>query len=128
MKKIVIIIAILLVAGLGYYYTIGKKSGFAGIFANPLTPAEKEEPLPANAVVIKDMKFNPPVMTVKAGDTVTWINKDSVAHTVKDDSGNGVSSPTLDPGESFAYTFDTAGTVGYHCNIHRTMTGSVVVN
>lgn len=122
MKKIVIIIAVLVVAGLGYKAISQYRAG--GAISNPFV----SETPPANTVYIKSQEFKPEVLTVAAGTTVTWVNKDKVPHTVKADSGNGVSSPTLDPGESFTYTFSAPGTAAYHCNIHRTMKASVVAN
>ncbi|MDD5503407.1 MAG: amidase, partial [Candidatus Thermoplasmatota archaeon] len=71
-------LSVLLVAssGCSYYQTSDGGSG---------TP-------PANTIWITNYKFNPSTLTVSAGTTVTWINKDSVAHTVTSpgnfDSGN----------------------------------------
>ena len=122
MKKIIIIIAVLIVAGLGYRAFSQYRA--SGTISNPFAG----ETSPANTVYIQGEEFEPEVLTVAAGTTVTWVNKDKVPHTVKADSGNGVASPTLDPGENFTYTFSAPGTAAYHCNIHRSMKASVVVN
>lgn len=122
MKKIIIIILVLVVAALGYKAFSQYRA--SGTISNPFASVTP----PANTVYIQSGEFEPDVLTVAAGTMVTWVNKDNVPHTVKADSGNGVSSPTLDPGESFTYTFSAPSTVGYHCNIHRAMKASVVVN
>jgi plastocyanin len=81
----------------------------------------------ANQVTIHDMLFAPSQITVKKGTKVTWKNDDSVAHTVTADSGSGPNSDSIDPGSSYSYTFDTAGSFQYHCTFHSAMHGTIVV-
>jgi plastocyanin len=60
---------------------------------------------------------------------VTWTNNDSAQHTVtQDPAGSGFASGALTPGSTFENTFDTAGTFEYFCEIHPSMTGTVVVS
>jgi hypothetical protein len=62
------------------------------------------------------------------GTKVTWTNEDTAPHTVTIQSGPVTfGSPTLQKGDSFTYTFTTAGTYTYYCAVHPTMTASVVV-
>ena len=90
---------------------------------------------PANEVVIKNLRFNPKMLTVSAGTTVTWKNEDQTAHTVTSDSIDSTSAPAaakfqskiLNPGDSFTHTFDTPGSYKYHCDIHPYLKGEVVV-
>ncbi len=83
----------------------------------------------AVAVDIANFAFNPVMIEVKVGDTITWTNNDSAPHTVtQKPSGSGFQSGTLKPGESFSYTFDTAGTFDYYCEFHAGMRGQVVVS
>jgi plastocyanin len=72
------------------------------------------------------LAFSPASVTVKVGETVTWTNKDSTTHTVTADKGEFSSDP-LSKGTTFTATFTTAGTYTYHCSIHPTMTGTVIV-
>jgi hypothetical protein len=72
------------------------------------------------------MSFVPQAATINPGTTVTWTNNDSVTHTVTSDSGI-FNSGSLAPGQSFSFTFPSAGTFTYHCTIHPYMTGSIVV-
>ena len=81
----------------------------------------------ANTVTIQNMAFNPSTLNVKVGTTVTWINKDSTTHNVVSDSGL-FESGDLTNGMSYNYTFNKAGSYPYHCSIHPSMTGTVVVS
>lgn len=83
----------------------------------------------AAAVEIKGFQFNPATTEVKVGDTVTWTNNDTAPHTAtQKPSGSGFQSGTLQPGDSYSFTFETAGTYDYYCEFHAGMTGQVVVS
>ena len=79
----------------------------------------------ASATII-DNAFQPTSITVKAGSTVTWKNTGSGTHTVTAGDGS-FDSGQVAAGSSFQHTFATAGTFAYHCTIHSSMTGTVVV-
>src|SRR5215831_13033544 len=79
-----------------------------------------------NTVSIKNMAFSPSSLNVTTGTTVTWVNNDGITHTVTANDGS-FNSGNLTPGMSFTHTFNSVGTVSYHCSIHPMMTGSVVV-
>ena len=77
------------------------------------------------SVSMHDLKFDPQVLTIHAGDTVTWSNDDAIEHTVTLD---GVwDSSELWPGDSYARTFDLPGPFPYRCVYHFTMVAAVVV-
>jgi plastocyanin len=75
-------------------------------------------------VTIAGFAFSPGTVTVSVGDTVTWTNNDNVGHTA---TGDGFDTGTIGGGSSASVTFDTVGTFAYHCSIHPTMNGTVVV-
>jgi len=77
------------------------------------------------SVEIKNFAFDPETVTIKLGQTVTWTNQDSAAHTVVGDGG--IDSGDLSKGKSYSKTFDTEGTFDYHCSIHPQMKGQVIV-
>lgn len=81
------------------------------------------------AVNIQNFSFQPQNVTVNVGDAVTWTMEDAnTQHTVTSDpNGESFNSPTLNTGQTFSHTFGQAGTFNYHCNIHRSMTGTVTV-
>jgi len=81
----------------------------------------------ANTVNIQNMAFSPSTLNVKVGTTVTWVNKDSTAHDVVSDTGL-FNSGNLNNGQSYSYTFNQAGSFPYHCGIHPSMTGTIVVS
>jgi plastocyanin len=81
----------------------------------------------ASAIVLAhDFMFAPAALTVSAGTTVTWTNKDGEPHTVVSDSGL-FRSGALDTGDSFSFRFDKPGTYHYLCTIHPRMVGTIVV-
>jgi plastocyanin len=77
-------------------------------------------------VSIEDFFFSPANMTVAPGTTVTWVNNGQAPHTSTADDGTW-DSGTLQPGKSYSFTFDQAGTYTYHCTIHPNMTGTITV-
>lgn len=91
--------------------------------------AEPAAELPPNTVDMKDIKYVPAALTVKAGTTVTWINSDAVAHTVTKESGPGADfdSGTLIKGKTYKRRFDASGAVAYLCTIHPNQRGTITV-
>ncbi len=76
--------------------------------------------------------FSPSEVTIGVGDSVTWHNDSSVAHTVT--SGNPEDGPDglfdsglFLSGDTFSHTFTEAGEYQYFCSIHPWMTGTVIV-
>jgi plastocyanin len=78
-------------------------------------------------VYIRDFYFSPGSITVEPGTTVTWVNQGQAPHTATQTDG-AFDSGTLQPGESYSYTFNQAGTYAYYCQIHPDMTGTIVVS
>ncbi|HLN38915.1 MAG TPA: cupredoxin family copper-binding protein [Xanthobacteraceae bacterium] len=81
----------------------------------------------AAAVGIDNFTFNPQTVTVKAGTTVTWTNKDDIPHGIATTNNAFKRSQALDTDDSFSFTFSTPGTYQYFCYIHPHMTGTIVV-
>ena len=69
--------------------------------------------------------FSPNVISIAAGNSVTWQNSDTVGHTTTSDTG--LWNASLGPGQSFTRAFPTAGTFPYTCTVHAGMSGRVVV-
>ena len=80
-----------------------------------------------NEVWLQNIAYNPPTITVKAGTTITWTNKDGTDHTVT--STKGVfDSGIMHDMAVFNYTFTSAGSFPYLCLIHgAAMSGTVIV-
>lgn len=82
---------------------------------------------PASHTVTMDgTQYAPQELTVKAGDTVVWVNKDPFPHTVTARSG-GFDSKTIGPGKSWTYRVRKAGVFPYVCTLHPTMKGTLKV-
>ena len=92
---------------------------------NPVVVSPKLNILRVN---IEKMAFSPQVIAVKAGDTVQWVNTDTVPHTVTSDGSLLWDSGTIQPGASYERQFKFAGSYPYHCGIHSTMKGTVVIH
>ena len=88
----------------------------------------------AAPVSIVDFAFNPPTVTVPVGATVTWVNNGQAPHTTTSGTPGAANagaiwdSGTLQSGQSFSFTFTSAGTFPYFCRIHpQQMQASVTV-
>jgi len=82
---------------------------------------------PIVAVKIDNFRFAPSTLTVAAGTTVKWTNRDDIPHTVVSDDKSTFKSKVLDSDESFSFTFTRPGTYDYFCSIHPKMTAKVIV-
>jgi plastocyanin len=90
--------------------------------AKPATPSITS----TNRVKIVDFAFKPKAISVSKGTKVKWVNKGAVSHTSTSNSGLW-NSGVIAPGGTFSHVFKKAGTFKYHCTIHPTMVGKVVV-
>jgi plastocyanin len=77
-------------------------------------------------VKIDNFTFNPQQITVKAGDTVIWVNHDDIPHTVTSKT-MAFRSKAMDTDDKFSFTFATPGSYAYFCALHPHMTGTIVV-
>ena len=81
----------------------------------------------ASRVAMKDSCFTPTVTRVKAGGTVTWVNRDVVAHTLTAPGDWGSGYKEYLKGDRSTFRFDDEGVFPYFCLLHPGMTGVVVV-
>jgi plastocyanin len=81
----------------------------------------------ANQIVIKDFHFTPQTLTVKAGEKITWINRDEEPHTVVSVEKQFKKSGPLDTDQEFTVTAGAPGTYTYFCSVHPRMTGTIIV-
>jgi plastocyanin len=77
-------------------------------------------------VVIQSMQFRPASVTIKAGESVAWVNSDDRDHKIVGD-GDSFASGNLSSGQSFTQRFEKPGRFGYSCAYHPRMKGTVVV-
>ena len=103
-------------------------------------------PAATNVIEITASGFNPSSLTIKAGETVTWLNNGNAptwpasavhpTHRVypgSDITKCGTGETIFDAckglanGESFSFTFNNKGTWGYHDHLNPSLFGKIVV-
>jgi plastocyanin len=120
------------------YSVSAVKSGgmISSISAMPIAPLIHYVSIPVNVSSPGCESTNecylPYSLEVIAGDTVSWSNDDTAAHTVtsrNSDGPDGVFDSSLFmAGNTFEFTFDEPGTYSYFCMVHPWMTGEIIVN
>jgi len=85
--------------------------------------------IPARAATIQismeNLEISPAVVAAKVGDTIEWINKDVLVHTVT--ARNGDFDVTLPPKKTVSLVLKKSGTVDYYCRFHPNMKASLDV-
>ena len=94
------------------------------------SPISAESVAPTETISVsmpRSYRFEPDVIQVPVGATVTWTNDDNFTHSVEMLDGSG-RNPVVAPGQSTSLTFDTEGEFAYTCTFHRQqMNGKVIV-
>ena len=131
MKALYIATAILCVAGCSKSSDSGSSNngGYAGYGpTTPTTPSNNPAPSAPNTVNANPgLAFNPSLLTVTAGTTVTFAFGDT-AHTVTFKSAGSPANIPATSNANVSVLFPTAGTYNYQCSIHPYMTGTIQVN
>ena len=106
------------------------------LLSTPVSAKEYVVKMITDADAKQTHSFNPSKLTIAVGDTVKFVNAqddihnvmfDAVPKTLKDSM---IMSPDLEQeGDSWKYTFKTAGTYGFHCHPHQAlgMKGTIIV-
>jgi plastocyanin len=98
----------------------------------PSVSAEPSSVLPSapqpgtSRVAIQNFAFAPATLTVPVGTQVIWTNQDSTPHTVTASNG-AFNSGALSTGSEFSFILNQAGSYDYHCSIHPSMLGKIIV-
>jgi len=116
-----IVVGAVLMVGIGLAPGVSRASGGGGC-GRAVTDDD------GTRIGISDFCFDPTIFRVQPGDTVTWVNKDAVPHTVLGANGSwgGFDSIRRNGGE-VSYRFVRAGVYPYVCTFHVGMVGAVVV-
>lgn len=86
------------------------------------------------STTLADKSFSPNPVGIAKGDTIRFVNKDSVVHTATSGDGSaGTPSGVFDtgflgPNKSSEITINEAGEIPYYCTAHPTMIGLVKVS
>lgn len=83
-------------------------------------------PATSHTVVIEGVKYEPETLTVKRGDTITWVNKDPFPHTVT--AKGAFDSHEIAAGKSWKFTARKAGEYAYVCTLHPNMKATLKVD
>ena len=110
-RSVTAVVTVVLVLGLAF--VAGARPGAAA-------PAKAK----AGTVTIKNFKFSPTPLKVKAGTKVTVKNADSTTHTFTANKG-AFDTGDIDSGSSATVTIKKPGTYAYHCEIHNFMKGTI---
>jgi plastocyanin len=99
-----------------------------GLLCSSVSPAAAADaPKPVtHTVTIDGTSFQPMAITVNAGDTIVWLNKDPFPHTVTAETG-GFDSGAILPGKSWRYKPTKKGKFAYTCTYHPTMKATLRV-
>jgi len=123
MKKTFLVLSVAVVIFLGAGCSASNNSGTSTAPGAAAGSAALE-----NQVNINHFVFEPNVLTIKTGQTVTWVHDDNVSHTIVSGvSGSLFESPVLKRGDTYDFTFNTPGQFTYYCSIHPSMKGTIIV-
>lgn len=138
-----VVVVVLVLAG--WYFIKSQKGGVSYTQPAPAASPEVSQPTASatssaaettekNAVNIESSGFLPKDITIRTGESVTWVNIDTVNHQVKSavHPAHLLYPPLntvdlLKTGEKKSLAFPQAGTYKYHDHLNPTLTGSVTV-
>jgi plastocyanin len=149
MKPLIIVIGVLVLVFMGYLMfrphtviapegTPTPSSSGTPVATPTPNPVRTATPTPTSGlnvqqvgvhdVTIQGFQFSPASVTVNQGDIIIFTNRDQVQHTVTSDTGAFIGG-TVAPGSQLTVDTDTLapGTYAYHCSIHPSMQGSIIV-
>ncbi len=89
----------------------------------PPAPALSQQPA---TVTVQDFEFRPTPLRIATGTAVRWGNNGPSTHTITADRG-AFDSGRVGPRGTFSFTFNSEGTIEYHCEIHQAMRGQIIV-
>ncbi len=149
MKYLIIALVVIVLAGAAYYafrpHAAVAPSPTPSATSTPAasptpTPKPVKTPTPTPSaglgvgasniqrIAIRNFQFSPSSVTVRVGDVVVFTNYDQVQHTVTSDTGAFAQQTVAPNNEAIIATANMSkGTYGFHCSIHPTMTGTIII-
>jgi|TARA_B100001179_G_scaffold49416_1_gene33169 plastocyanin len=130
-KNSVIIGIVIILLGIGIFLGLDNESMQDNNSA--VDEKERREPEEFHVNAVSKTVFEPAMLNLQVGDTVTWTNIDSEVHSVSSSNvtsdGGVYFHKTLLPDETYSVTFDKPGTYFYSCLIKfHGMTGIIRVS
>jgi len=131
LRVVFVLVGLVVLVGLGYlvFHNSNKNTpSNTSTTSNSTSQSSSNEPA-SGTINIRNMMFTPSQIAIKKGGTVTWTNNDTTTHTVIDDLQNvgGPHSGNIEPGATYSFKFESTGSFQYHCSIHPSMRGTIVV-
>ena len=109
-----------------YLASVAAVLGLLSMSGAPAAAAGAPKPVTHN-VTIDATSFAPAAITVNAGDTIVWLNKDPFPHTATAAEAGGFDSGAILPGKLWKYKFVKKGEFAYICTYHPTMKATLRV-
>ena len=84
--------------------------------------------------ILQDKAYQPSPVQIESGETIIWTNNDLTVHTITEGSTatsavlDGFDSGLHDPDQIYTLVFNTSGIIEYHCTLHPTMTGKIIIS
>ena len=103
---------------------------FAGLYSCTKTAADFDGQgglLPTHYITINDSSFSPIVLTLATGSSITFVNSTDNEHSIVSDDSATILSGTILHKTSFYFKKDTTGTFNYHCGMHPTVKGTIIL-
>ena len=144
-----IILLIAVITGVYMFAVLGKTPvNTVRVIDNPNENSGTTRNIGGNVIEITSSGFSPKTLTIKKGETVTWINKDTESHwpasathpthtvypgsdikkcETAEESNIFDTCRGLNPGESYSFTFNEIGSWSYHDHIVANLFGKVIV-
>ena len=108
------------------YVLAGSVAAFAVTGFVPIRAAATTQSPTAHTVTIKKFKFDPAHITVRTGDTITWINQDLAPHTATADAKDW-DTKKLQKGASKTLEVTAEMSTSYYCKFHPNMKGQITI-
>jgi plastocyanin len=121
-----VLAAVVAAAGCGGGATTVTTGGAGGAQGAGSGGTSASIPAGATTIAMKNTTFAPADVTIKVGQTVAWVNDDSIQHDVVANDGS-FHSQLLSTNQVFTFAFTKAGSFPYYCAIHPQMTGTFTV-
>lgn len=112
--------------GFTFSAPLGSRAQWARIFRPGPSPVDAADDTAAVTSEMRMLAFAPREIRIRAGESVSWVNRDPLEHTVTADDGSWT-SPLLGEGGRYRRTFSSPGRYTFHCTPHPQMTGVVIV-
>ena len=140
-KKVSSTILIVMLATAGYFFVKGLQADKSETPPN-VYKAPQTAPVSTTTITRTDKGFSPSQITIKKGDTVTFVNASAdpmwpasnphPAHSGYPTTGGCISSAfdactSIMPGASWSFTFEDAGTWGFHDHLSPQFSGTITV-